>query len=115
MSHQVNGHSLCSLSLLLSCHWVQVYFWMLFSPKVLVEQELTLAHQGSSRTSLWKAAPSQVLALGTGKPGLGSTRAPEQEGVGEMDWAVQGTLKVPGLPLPSDGRQVKAAPLSSLS
>lgn len=58
---------------------------MLFSPEVLVEQELILAHQGSSRTSPWKPAPGQALALGTGEPGMGSTCAPEQEGVGGMN------------------------------
>lgn len=90
-------------------------FECFFLPSVLVEQELTLPHQGSSNTSLWKPGASQVLALGTAEPGMVSTNAPEQGGVGEESWAVQGTLKVAGLPLPPDGRQVKGAALSSLS
>lgn len=90
-------------------------FGCFFLPRVLAEQELTLAHQGSSSTSLWKPGPSQVLALGTAEPGMASTNAPGQGGVGEGSWAVQGTQKVAEVPLPSAGRQVKESVLSSLS
>lgn len=77
---------------------------MLFSPKGLVEQELTLAHQDSPRTSLWKPDPNQDLALSTADPGMGSTCAQEQEDDAEMNWAGQRTVKVAGLCLPSHVR-----------
>lgn len=88
------------LSLLLSCCWVcwvGEYVRMLFSPQHTCWAR---THLGTSRLIQDKPVENwSQPGLGTGEPGMGSTWAPEQEG--ELNWAVQGTVNVAELILPS--------------